>query len=293
MSKKTKQNRYKSDPDEPRRHFISDSGRFIDLCLKCIMSVAFISVLSLASIFVYDFCTQANFFNIKHIHISGANRVDKSEILSMANLCEDENIFDINLHQIKKHIEAHPWIQTASVKRNLKGMLFISIVEQEPLAIVKIENLADILINTQGTPFKEYNPIKDRIENLPVISGLDLTTQNEELLFYGPLFNSIMNLLKVNDGSVMHIRGDKNTGIIADVMDTYNRLPEVTNGVIQLKLGFDGFDDKFNKAKKISEYIDKNFPERTICAMDLFNIHKVFIKTKIDDTLHTNNEKGV
>lgn len=294
MSKKIKQNRYRPEPGETSQGLLQDSGHAIDFCLKCIMIIAFISVLSLASIFIYDFYTQSSFFNIKNIKISGLDRIEKQDIMEMADIQGDENIFSINLFSIEKQVASHPWVQSVSVKRHLKSTLSISIIEQKPLAIVKIENLADILINTQGAPFKEYEPEKDRIQNIPIITGLDLTTHNGQYRFHGPLFDSTMNLLNMKDiHPVMHIKGDKNTGILVDITDTYNHLPENSNSIIQIKLGFDDFKAKLDKARKISRYIDKNFPDKEICAMDLFNIHKVFIKTKMADTLHNNFEKGV
>ncbi len=309
MSKKIKPNRYKPSSKEGNSLKSDSSGVTIDFCLKCIMTVAFISILSLASIFIYDFITQSAFFNIKKIEISGTNRVLETDLLKLADLNCDKNIFGLNLFTIKKHITSHPWIQSASIKRNLSfnlfisviaheacviENLFISIIEQEPIALVKIENLADILINTRGNPFKEYNPEKDRIENLPIISGLDLTNENNLYLFNGPLFNSIMDFLKIDStDNVKKIIGDKNTGIVIDTNDIYNLNPSEGQGTIQIKLGFNNFKAKLNKAKKISGYIDENFPDRTISRMDLFNIEKVFIKTKLIDALHDNLEKGV
>jgi len=293
VSKKIKPNRFKPEAKEGKV-FQPDSGTGIDVCIKCITSVALISILSLASIFIYDFITQSDFFTIKKIEITGTKRVLKDDIIRLASLTDKKNIFKINLFSIEKLIASHPWIQSASVKRNLTSRLSISVIEQEPLAIVKIENLADILINTQGRPFKEYNPQKDHIENLPVISGLDLTVKNNQYRFDSPLFNSIMNFLKTDaPGNVKQIKGDKNTGIAVETRDIYNQQPFNEQGTIQIKLGFNNFKAKLNKAKKISEYIDKHFPTRTICAMDLFNIEKVFIKTKLNDALHNNLEKGV
>jgi len=294
VSKKIKPNRYKPSSKEGNSLKSDSSGVTIDFCLKCIMTVAFISILSLASIFIYDFITQSAFFNIKKIEISGTNRVLETDLLKLADLNCDKNIFGLNLFTIKKHITSHPWIQSASIKRDVSFNLFISIIEQEPIALVKIENLADILINTRGNPFKEYNPEKDRIENLPIISGLDLTNENNLYLFNGPLFNSIMDFLKIDStDNVKKIIGDKNTGIVIDTNDIYNLNPSEGQGTIQIKLGFNNFKAKLNKAKKISGYIDENFPDRTISRMDLFNIEKVFIKTKLIDALHDNLEKGV
>lgn len=293
MNKMIKSNRYKLEGNEG---VISkfNSGASIDFCIKCIMIVAFISILSLASIFTFDFITQSTFFNIKKIEISGTQRVLKDDLIEIAGLTTRLNIFKINLFSIEQRIISHPWIQAATVKRKLSSVLSISVVEQKPLAIVKIENLTDIIINTQGQPFKEYDPQKDHIENLPIISGLDLTQKNNRYMFDGPLFNSIMEFFKTDGfNTVRKLKGDKNTGIIIEIDDIYNHLSSNEKGTIQIKLGFNNFKAKLNKAKKISEYIDKYFPERTICAMDFFNIEKVFVKTKLNDALHNNLEKGV
>ncbi|MFH2057304.1 MAG: FtsQ-type POTRA domain-containing protein [Pseudomonadota bacterium] len=293
MNKKIKENKYKPEARNIDAA-ISESGFGIDFCLKCIMTVAIISLISLASIFIYDFITQSTFFNVQNVQISGESRATEDEIKELANLKTGINIFELNLFSVKKQIISHPWIQSAIVKRQLPSSLVITIIEQQVLAIVKIENLADILINIQGRPFKEYDPLTDKISNLPVISGLDLTSENNEYQFNGPLFNSIMDFLGIQELSdVKHIKANIHTGIIIETKDVYNREPLSKQETLQIKLGFDGFQAKLNRAKKISEYIDKNFPERIICTMDLFNIEKVFIKTKRNDALHNTLEKGV
>lgn len=293
MNKKTKPNRFRPEThvDQELR---SDTGIGIDFCLKCIMTIAFVSILSLSLIFAYDFITQSDIFNIKKIEISGTERVPNNEIIELAKLNDKKNILGINLYSIEKSIVSHPWIQSAKVKRTLSCMLYISIVEHQPLAIVKIENLADILINTQGQPFKEYNSSQDDIENLPVISGVDLTLKNDQYLFEGPLFNSIMDFLKSDSSNnTGQITGDRHTGISIESKDIYVPLSPDDVATVNIKLGFTDFETKLNKARTIREYIDKNFPKKIICAMDLINIEKVFIKTKFNDALHNNLKKGV
>lgn len=290
MNKKIKPNKYKhkAKNDKDTRPMIG-----IVFCLKGIMILVFISVLSLGSIFIHDFITQSAFFNIKRIEISGTQRIQKHDILKLTGLNCEKNILAINLFSIEKCLASHPWVQSASVKRTLAAEILISIVEQKPLAIVKIEHLAEILINTQGSPFKEYNPLKDHIKNLPIIAGLDLTCANDQYRFNGTLFDSIMDFLQSNDcANVKKIKADKNTGVAIEAQDIYNHLPIGEQGIVQIELGFDNFKEKLNKAKNISAYIDKNFPEKTICSMDLFNIEKVFIKTKLNNALPNNLEKG-
>ena len=271
------------------------SVEVVDFCLKYIMIVVSITILSLASIFGYDFITQTDFLNIKTIEISGIKQTSKNEILKLANIGSDKNIFQVNLSTAQKLIVSHPWIKSADIKRSIPLKLIISIIEEKPLAIVKIEKLADILINTSGEPFKEYNPLKDNIKDLPVITGVDLHKSNYQYTFNSPLFGSVMKLFKTdNSNSVKLIKADKNSGISIETNDIYNSSPLNNEKTIQIKLGFSKFKEKLNKAVQISEYIDKNFPERTISTMDLFNIEKVFIKTKSDSLLQMDDfKKGV
>jgi len=297
VNRKIKQNRYKHQKVKSKRARASSisSVEAVDFCLKCIMIVASISVLSLLSIFSYDFITQTDFLNIKTIEISGIKHTSKNEILKLADIERNKNIFQINLSVAQKRIVSHPWIKSADIKRSLPYKLIISIVEQRPLAVVKIENLADILINTSGFPFKEYNPGKDSIKNLPVVTGVDLQKSNDQYSFNSPLFSSVMEFFKIDDSdSVKLIRADKNSGISIEANDIYNKSFLNSEKTIQIKLGFSKFKAKLNKAVQISEYIDKNFPERTISTMDLFNIEKVFIKTKPDSLLPMDDfKKGV
>jgi hypothetical protein len=286
-------NRFKPVPKKQASSSWADFGSSIDIFLRIIMIIAFISVVSLFSIFAYDYIIQSTFFNVKNIEVTGDQRVSKQDIIYLAAVSENDNIFSINIFVMEKKIATHPWVQSATIKRKLNSTLIFNIKEEVPLAIVKIENLADIIINTSGKPFKEYNPKNDDLDNLPVISGLELTSLNNKYLFNGDLFNSIMGVLKINSFSaIKQVIGDKKTGITIETDDIFNRKEENDESTIKIKLGFDDFKEKLKKAQKISDYMTKNYPEKAIGSMDLFNIEKIFIKTKDNITLHDNIEKG-
>ncbi|MCP4023373.1 MAG: FtsQ-type POTRA domain-containing protein [Desulfobacteraceae bacterium] len=293
-NKKIQANKFKPVPKKKTSSSRADFGSSIDIFLRFIMIVAFVSVLSLSSIFAYDYVTQSDYFNVNHIEVIGANRVSRQDIISLARISKQDNIFSVNKFIIEKQVASHPWIQSAAVKRKLNSTLVITIREEVPLAIVKIENLADIIINTSGKPFKEYNPKEDNIENLPVITGLELTNQENQYLFHGELFNSIMKILSINSfGSIKQIIGCERTGITIETNDIYNPKEENDESTIKIKLGFGDFEEKLRKAQKISVYMAKNYPDKSIGSMDLYNIEKIFIKTKDNITLHNNIEKGV
>ncbi len=297
MNKKIKPNRYKPVDGQQADALRDSSGRAVDVCLRCIMIIALVSILSLGYIFAYDFITQSPCFNIRKIELSGTTRVSRQKILELAGLNRPENIFRLNVFTAARHIATHPWIQSASVKRHLPDRISISVTEEKPLAIVRVENIADILINTQGKPFKEYNPEKDKIDDLPVISGIDLTFSNDQYQFDGPLFNCIMEFLNLkHQGHVRQIKGNTRTGISIVTDNMFNRQfsSAAPGRTIKLCLGFGNFSAKLMKAQQIAEYMGTNFPGRTICTMDLSDIRKAFIKTQTStDALHNNLKKGV
>jgi hypothetical protein len=291
VDKNIKKNKYKPESGTPRG---KNTRISVKPGLKYLLGFTLVIMMSLGAIWLNDAVTQSPFFSIKKIDISGNKRLLKNELIQLAGLTEQTNLFKINLTTIEKKITCHPWIAAVSVKRSYFSTLVMAIAEEEPLAIVNIKNQADIIINTQGQPFKEYDPKKDQLNFLPVISGMDLTCTNHTYLFEGALFNSIMDFLKSREfGYVTRIMGDENTGITIQTKNIYNKNPINTQEIMPIKLGFNRFKEKHIKAIKISDYINKNFPDKTISTMDLFNIEKIFVKIKDNNALHNNLEKGV
>lgn len=261
---------------------------------KLIRPAAVICILSLAAIYAHDAVVQSPFFPVKEVTISGNHRTSKQEILTLAGLSEPANLFQVNLFTMEKRIVSHPWIAAASVHRSFFSTVTIAIVEQHPLAIVRIENLPDMLINAQGVPFKEFDPVYDRDVSLPIITGLDLTHAQNISHFEGPLFDAVLHLLHGRpDDTILSIEADGLTGITIQVPDRFNPHAGAENPILSICLGFDNYDRKFNRARQISQYIFANIPGKTICAIDLFDIDTVFVKTQDMDDLHPNIEKGV
>ncbi len=263
--------------------------------------ILFVSVMSVSCIYMHDAVLQCPLFDVKTIMIDGLDRVNRNEVLALTGLDQPANIFELRPDILEKQLNAHPWVQTAMVKRRLLSTVAISIQEQKPLAIVSIENLTDIVINTQGAPFKEYEPAKDQLDTLPVISGVDLSLSNNTYLFEGDLFNAVLDLLKIKSiGQIHGIFGDENTGLLINILNTApdaglisnpDKETHMTDTYIPVKLGFDRFKEKLARAGQIQRYMTENHPDKTICAMDLFDLEKVFVKTK--NAAHNITKKGV
>ena len=208
--KGNKPNQYKPAPKLKKSGQAQAHGKPLFRLLSAVFMVA---MMSLGAIYVHDAIIQSPFFAVTRIDMSGNLRATREELLARAGLNHETNLFELHLPAVIKKLERHPWVSRVEVHRKLFSTLEITIHEQEPLAIVTIENLPDIIINTQGAPFKSYDPEKDHLEGLPVISGVDLSLSDTAYRFEGDLFNSIMQLLKTKGLSqVRTIHGDENLG---------------------------------------------------------------------------------
>lgn len=292
MNKKIKQNSYKPDPGQPGKKFFPGTG-FLRGCLKPLLALCLVMGMSLGAIWSYDLVTQSPLFRVQKIDVSGTRRISHNEVIFLMGVTRQTNIFSINLGTLEKKITCHPWIAQASVKRAGVSTLVVTLVEQEAMAVVNLENQARIVINTQGLPFMEFDPQQILQRPLPVISGLELKKTDTSFHFEGKVFDAILELVKLQGfGRIHTIQGDENIGITIGTDDIYNHPPANTQNIIPIKLGFDRFGEKQIKAVKISRYMATHFPDKIICAMDLYNIEKVFIKTKENVALHHTLEKG-
>ena len=297
-AKKNTPNRYKMQGKKNRKIKTFSGGKAL---LKKSFIILFVGAMSLGCIYIHDAILQCPLFDVKTITIDGLDRVTREEVLARTGLDKQANIFELLPDMLEKELNTHPWIRMATVKRRLLSTISIKIEEQEPLAIVTIENLADIVINAQGAPFKEYEPAKDDLTALPVISGVDLSLSNSTYLFEGDLFNAVMEILKIKGfGQIQTILGDENTGILINILNTrpdtgFTKNPGETESeiktVLPIKLGFDEFEKKLARARQIQRYMENNYPDKTISAIDLFSLKKVFVTTK--DAAQNTAEKGV
>ncbi|SLM30683.1 putative FtsQ [Desulfamplus magnetovallimortis] len=309
MNKKKKENRYR-----PRKNDVAvapfDFMGHIEVGLKVITIIIVITLTTLFFIFVENAATQSKLFSLVNISVSGNQKLTKDSIIEYSGITERINILDLNLGHLKKRLISHPWIDDASVTRIMPSGLEIKIKEQQPLAVVRIDDKADIIINTKGEPFVENDGIGNEVYNknnnkeksksiktkelnntikpLPVIHGLKLSMdENNHYHFSGKLHECVMQLLKMEKKEVIQsISADNETGIEILTMLNQNHIslqPDQTP--VKIKLGFDNFKEKFKKIRHLVKYMQKNNFNKLICSIDLINPENIVIQVKNGDAL--------
>lgn len=78
----------------------------------------------------------AGWTSIQHVSISGTDRIDRRDILSLLALPEDSSLLSVDLATLERKVAAHPWVASASVGRALPHTLAVIVVERKPAAVL-------------------------------------------------------------------------------------------------------------------------------------------------------------
>jgi cell division protein FtsQ len=121
---------------------------------------------------VYLWFTSAEVFAIRRdgIAVEGNRRLDAAEVVALLELGDDDNIFRTDMDDLSARLEAHPWIASASVQRELPDSLSITLEEYETAAAVELGGL--YLVNHRGAPFKRASLREGDLDDVIVITGL-------------------------------------------------------------------------------------------------------------------------
>jgi hypothetical protein len=103
------------------------------------------------------------------IDVRGMGRTTREEVIAYAGLKPGMPILAIDLDAMAMRVRAHPWIQSATLRRQLPDRVSIEVVEHEPTLIVSLGEL--YLADTDGQLFKTFGAADGLV--LPVLTGID------------------------------------------------------------------------------------------------------------------------
>ncbi len=117
----------------------------------------------------YTWSSKINLLKVEKIRIRGNTIITDREILDLITGTNDESLFDIDRHSIRKAIEVHPYVAAARLSRRFPHLLKVEIVERKPIAMVNLDEL--ILLDKNGIVL----PAVPRIFEfqIPALSGFN------------------------------------------------------------------------------------------------------------------------
>ena len=114
----------------PRR--LVSVSQFIVRTVMLMLTLSLVAVLGVGLLYGYRFLTTNPYFELKEIHITGIDRLNRGDILTNADVTLGLNSLDMNVGEVEQRLSANPWIQSVTVRRELPNRLRISVEEKVP-----------------------------------------------------------------------------------------------------------------------------------------------------------------
>lgn len=237
-----------------------DYGKIFGLVL---FTVIIISIMYL-SLFKYN---EKGKEEIKMINIQGNSLLSKETYIRFADLDDKAVYDDLNLNQIKKRIEEHPYVSKAEVKSDGRGNVDVKIKEKDIYAVL-LNNGEPFFLTNNFELLKIYD--YTNYSNIPVISNVRIAEKlnstkvlrNEDII---EAFK-IIDAAKITDIELANKLSEINLKYGGDVVLTFSGVdyPIVfgrgneSKKMIYLSLVWERLN-KFNTDLKNTEYIDLRF----------------------------------
>ena len=138
-------------------------GRFGGSVVPLTLCAALVLCLGIILFLTYDTFARSEFFHLNSVYVDGTDRASKTDVEKIVRAnAERSGVLNADLLEIKQKIEKVTFVKTASVTRSLPGGISVSIVERQPVAIVRL-NTGDYLADGEGMLIAPADPNEKRV----------------------------------------------------------------------------------------------------------------------------------
>ena len=151
-------------------------------------------------------------YQLKTIEVQADGTLQRDHILSVADLHEGENIFNVNLARVRDRIQELPQVDDAQVVRKLPGEIDIRIVERKPIAwLTSDKEISDpsvsdaaFLVDTRGVLMRQKKLLPEYL-GLPLILGCSSELLQEGKVVKSPEVKTALELLRLSARSFVQM----------------------------------------------------------------------------------------
>src|SRR3954447_10140269 len=239
-------------------------------------------------------------YQLSQIDIQTDGTLQRDQILKATEIREGENIFRVNLAQVRDRLQQLPQVDEAQVLRKLPGEIDIRITERKPIAWITSEKqisdpfASDVafLVDARGVLMKEKKLLPEYL-GLPLITGC-----TSESLEPGKIVDSFegkaaLELLRLSTASFMQTRFQIRE---IDVSKGYCLVVSDKNHT-RVTFGFDNLDAQLQRLEQFLVYADDSKRELgTVNLLVQRNIPVTFGRNAVDvinDTLDPDAEPRI
>ena len=152
-------------------------------------------------------------YQVKTIELQTDGTLQREDVLKTADLHEGQNVFSVNLAQIRERVQQLPQADEVEVVRKLPNEIDIRIVERRPVAWITSETEitdpfasdAAFLVGRRGVLMKQKKLLPEYL-GLPLILGCRSESLEAGKVIESPEAKTALELLRLTERSLLQTR---------------------------------------------------------------------------------------
>lgn len=149
-----------------------DTSRIEKKIRKKRIGLIIIILFLIFSIFFILF-TQTNFFNVSNVEVNNNENLKEEEIIMASGLLMDNNIFSVDISEMKENLIKHPYIKNVQVERNYPNGIIINIEERKEYTVLYCVG-SYILLDSEGVILDITQQKNEKMQDLSQINAMDV-----------------------------------------------------------------------------------------------------------------------
>ena len=243
--------------------------RIVKKAIRVVFHLLLISFFLFFGHWVYTHLLEDPCFQVKEVGVEGGRKITKEAILSATVIEGMPNLFSVNLKEVVKRLESHPWIDQVRVRKVFPDKILVHIEERRPMAIIQLEEL--YYIDTKGEIFTSLG---ERDEyNYPYLTGL-----NSRVLEKDPVDSKrlIMKALEL-----IRLVGQEKIFLLEEIseihMEKHFGIHCFTKAEgVEIKMGWEDFGEKLKRLSLILSDLRKKGCSAT--SIDCSDLKRMIVK---------------
>ncbi|MGE4313945.1 MAG: cell division protein FtsQ/DivIB, partial [Pseudobdellovibrionaceae bacterium] len=119
---------------------------------------------------------------VENVLVEGRHFADRKSVATAVDVDRNEPLFALDLASIRDRLQADPWIESVTVRRQFPHTLKIDLTERTPLALLRRPDKGLSLIDTEGKVITKHPD--NRFKELLIVSGQGAAKALPQLMTY-------------------------------------------------------------------------------------------------------------
>jgi cell division protein FtsQ len=237
--------------------------RIVKKAIRVAFQLLLVSFFLFMGHWVYAHLLGDPFFRVQDVEVEGGRKMAKETLHSLTVLEGRPNLFSVDLKEVVKRLESHPWIEQVRVKKVFPNKILIQVEERRPMAIIQLGEL--YYIDTHGEIFSQVGDRDDY--NYPYLTGLTRQFLEKDPVEAKRLIMKALELLRIVEQEkvpplkeLSEVHMEKTFGI-----QCFTKAEGV-----EVRMGWDHFEEKLKRLSLIwSDFRKRGFSAGSIDCSDL------------------------